>query len=291
MALHQIKFETLDAFLTFAQGAATCPESECISRTADNSWAGGTFADAVNMARVGWPEGRNKLASLRDSLTARRTYATLPAEVVDVAGAFPIPALAAAGDPACMVDLQPVEDRRRPIVRLMIQAAYSSIYKAAEVVNFGAALCTLIDGIEAANFRVEVVSSWLSRPGTGRRGVEYAQHVTLKRAEDAAEVDRLAYALTHPSYLRRLCFAVVERQPQLYDGYVNGGSYGAPFPPEAKGWIDDDQILISGLNAASPGSWSSPERALQLLEPIVRKALTEHGVNLPKLWGEDRARA
>lgn len=79
---------------------------------------------------------------------------------------------------------------------------------------------------------------------------------TVKRAEDALELEQLVFALAHPSTLRRLMFSVWEsdaahmsdvgqnygsvselNNPERFDVYIAGSKYGDPQ------WSNTDETI------------------------------------------------
>lgn len=182
------------------------------------------MAEAVNLARAGWPEGRAKmLAAL--SLAAA---ATAPRQAMktryDVAGEAPDVGRYLAGDPACMVNRARATDRRKPVIRVLASVGAPSMCETSHMINRGAAILAQVDAWEESGWSVELEliqeSHFLrSRDDSRPRSMPNAPmadyivnyHVMLKRAGEQLELDRVAFALIHPSMLRRLCFAIDER--------------------------------------------------------------------------------
>jgi hypothetical protein len=280
-------YETLGAFVADAQRkplneSKTSRETEAFYI----GWTGTkTFEDAIDMAQHGWPEGRKRL--MVAMAEARGAPRMTPDMVMDVAGVYPIAALAAAGDPCSMVDLQPVEERVRPIIRLAISRNGSSAYSADEFMNYGAAVLSYVEGLENAGFRCEIVSYSAT---TLRNDVREYTSVTLKRAEEHIEMDRMAFCLTHPAFLRRLGFAVSESTPGIWENL--GSGYGEPTNPDPGKDTDPDQIIIPGINIAEPGSkpLRSARAALETLGPMIEEQLKNRGVAPPPLvfGGEEK---
>lgn len=272
-------YETLGEFIAAAERAPLNSEKASRSTSSTSTeWTGtSSFEEAVKLARHGWPEGRRKLVSaLAQAQAAPRVS---PAMVMDVAGAYPVAALAAAGDPCSMVDLSPVEDRVRPIVRLVIQRGGSSAYSASEFTNYGAAVLSYVEGLEAAGFRCEIVASFAA----DLRELHHMLSVTVKRAEEPIEMDRMAYVLTHASFFRRIAFAVKESTPGVHEAL--GSSYGHSRSPEAGVETDPDQIIVPGVNMAPPGSAAlkSAKAALEMFGPMIEVQLQNKGLQPPPL--------
>jgi hypothetical protein len=236
------------------------------------------FEQAVDLVQKGWPEGRDKILSAVASAQTSMTFT--PALTMDVAGAYPIAALAAAGDPCSMVDLAPIEDRVRPVVRLVVQRGASSAYEASEFTNYGAAVLSYIEGLEAAGFRCEITVAFCSEYRHGTPGKQVTTFVA-KRAEESMEFDRMAFVLTHPAMFRRICFAVFESTPTLC-GWLDGNGYGYscnPLPED----FDHDQILVPGVNAVKPGSehLKTVKACLKHIGPMIERQLRQAGVEPP----------
>lgn len=273
-------YETLGEFLVAAQrepliGNASSREE---SGPFGEKWSGtSTFAEAIDLAVNGWAEGCKRLMT---AMAAAQSAPSLtPALVMDVAGAYPIAALAAAGDPCSMVDLQPVEDRVRPIVRLVVQRGGSAAYDPEEFMNYGAAVLSYIEGLEAASFRVEIEVAFAANIPP----VDHYLSVIVKRAEEPLEIDRLAYVLTHPAFFRRIGFAVKESTPGIAE-HLHAQAYGfsrSPRPEE----VDPRQIILPGVNMVSPGSkvLKTPAAALKHLAPMIEAQLKNAGMAPPPL--------
>ena len=100
--------------------------------------------------------------------------------------------------------------------------------------------------------------------------------IPLKRAGEMLDLDRCAFAFSHPSMLRRFVFAIWEGQTQevrdLF-GYKQGGGYGTPTELS-----DEDQArsdlyyptIKSGFNELSDGQ----NEAIRIL--------TEFGIGFEK---------
>ena len=274
------KYETLGAFIADAKRTPlnSGPESREEGGAFGEEWSGcRTFEEAVNLASNGWHEGRKMLMTAMAAAQSAPAFTQTLA--MDVAGAYPIPALAAAGDPCSMVDLQPVEDRVRPIVRLVIQRGGSSAYSAKEFMNYGAAVLSYVEGLEAAGFRCEIEVSFAANIPP----VDHYLSVIVKRAEEPMELDRMAFVLTHPAFFRRIAFAVKESTPGIAE-HLNGQCYGfsrSPRPEE----LDPNQIIVPGVNMVKPGAdeLKTPAAALKHLAPMIEAQLANAGMAPPAL--------
>lgn len=278
---HVYTFESLGEFLT----AVDVPKPHNVASDTAWShyytdWCGGTREEAFDKARNGWAEGR---ANMVEAMAKARPAVSLPpAFTMDVAGAYPDPAAAAAGAPDCMVSFDPVEARHKPIVRIAVNVWASSAYEPHEFTNYGAAVLSYVDAIEGAGFRIELTMLCHCKMDSGRNnGHTYSGRVILKRAEEPVDIDRLTYCLTHPSMLRRLWFTHMQVAPEAA-GFMPGCGY--PRNPNP-GDLDPGQLVTPGINAIKPGhaALKSPKAAAVYVSGMMADVLSEAGVDMPKL--------
>ena len=246
--------------------------------TNETTFCGATRADAFDMARMGWPEGRRNMVEAMAQ--ARPTIALAPAFMMDVAGAYPIAALAAAGDPCSMVMPDPIETSPRPIVRLAVNVWASCAYTSAQFTSYGAAVLSYIDAIEASGARVEL--NMLCHCAVGDETKDsYTTLVPIKRAEEPVEIDRLTYCFTHVSMLRRLFFSHM----QIAEG-VAGKMPGCGYPRNPdEGDVEAGIIIVPGINTIhyNDKALKSPAACAAYLSDIMAKVLTQVGIELPEL--------
>ena len=276
--LRKFTFESLEAFIAEASKPANPEYGEgAAHRIGDKEWSGAaSFEEATKMAREGWPEGRKLMVDAMAS--AAPITAKVADYAMDVAGAYPIAALAAAGDPMCMVDMAPVADRVRPIIRLAINRCASAAYSSKEFTNFGAAVASYVDALEGSGYRVEIDAAMVAMDGNGR---PYYCGVIIKQAHEPMEIDRMAFCLTNPAFLRRLHFAVAQNRA---DDHGSMSYCGSPLNIDPS-HVDHGVLVVPGINVFSPGSKAlkSPTAAALAMEPIIRDVLSQAGVAPPAL--------
>lgn len=271
-------YDSLGAFLWKASqpSLSTAESSKREGRDEEEFSGTRNFAAAMDLVTNGWPEGRAKLMT---AIAAAQTTTTFtPSLVMDVAGAYPIAALAAAGDPCSMVDLAPVEDRVRPIVRLLVQRAGSAAYSVEEFTNYGAAIMSYTEGLEAAGFRCEVTVCFASDFHSD--GDQFTT-VVVKRAEEPIEIDRMAFVMVHPAFFRRIAFAAYEATEGL-SNILSRNAYGYSRNPRADE-AERGQIIVPGVNFVNPGSQhlATPAAVLKHIAPMIEQQFREAGVEPP----------
>jgi len=155
-------------------------------------------------------------------------------------GAFPcIPAYAAGVPEDMFVPLDDGAANSKPIVRIAVNVVCSAWVDPQDIINRGAAVVALIDKIQSEGRRVELIAFCHI---AGRRNDRLIMAVTVKRPEEPIDMDRVAFALAHPSMLRRCFFRVVEF---LYPHHLGGYGKCAHY---------DDVLKGSDLNLKAIGT-------------------------------------
>ena len=271
-------FDTIDALLNEAllptpwKGGE---ESRHSRKDSDLEWYGNaTFGNAVNMARTGWSDGLKSLQKNIESLAVNQSLAKSPAFYYDIAGAYPVPALAAAGIPENMVSFAPVSERARPIVRLVVALSVSCFFNARDFQNYGAGLVSIIDALESNDCRVE-----LTIATSGQREKETSLFsVTVKEAQDSLDLDRIAFCLSHIAFYRRIFFGIYERI--LPEAWSDG--YGRP-RNITKADIDSGVVIIPSAQTIGGDNLKTPESAFKALLPAVSALLADHDAAIPEI--------
>jgi hypothetical protein len=217
MIAHSISFENWEALLDYvASRPADCQgESRCSLDSGDDALrfrGTATMAEAVHLARYGWPEGRERMAAMRariNSVVAQKAHR--PQAVYSVAGESVDIGRYLSGEPECMVEWQQEEATARgKIIRLALNASTSQAIRKDDLFLRGAAACALVDALENAGFSVEVSLAWCSSSINTNNKVQI--FTVVKRAGEASEIDKLAFVLAHASTQRRFLFGVLENQ-------------------------------------------------------------------------------
>jgi hypothetical protein len=239
------RVDTFDSFAEFLEriekAPVVWPTQEAISNSSSPvgfpNWHGSaSLADAIEIARKGWPEGRAALVRELDAARFIQLGAIVKAETLDVAGSYPLVPAAIAGDPLNMFTIGLEHAKTRPIFRFIVNMSLNAMQSATVTLNRGAAILSWIDKLENEGARVEIV---LADTGHARRSktgvVFYSWAFTAKRADEPLELDRMAFCLSHNSVQRRLSFALHEKHADLKNFYSTVGGYGTAsdkFPPD-----------------------------------------------------------
>jgi hypothetical protein len=199
-----------------------------------------TFDEAIRLARYGWPEGRERLVAGM-ATAATMLPAIAPARYLDVGGAYPIVPLACAGDPMNMINLGDTNAAARPIVRIIANCGRLMNVPTSYIENWGIALLSHIDRLEQTGFSVELTLANKSESSRAS-STTYSCRVIAKRAGEPLELDRLAFMLAHPAYLRRLNFVLRTHFDDLRYSFGDGMGHTTSIP---RSEIERGQIYIA----------------------------------------------
>lgn len=169
-----------------------------------------TFKQAVALATKGWPEGRERLESLRAELesTVRRAVEAKSATLAwDVVGDFIDVGRVLEGEPESCGSYADDEDgtAKTKVIRIVANVSALGLVEGPQIFSVGAAIYAAIDLIESLGSRVEL---WLASGSQKCGGDRLNVLVKVKDAAQPFEGDRLAFYLCHPAGLRRLFFSV-----------------------------------------------------------------------------------
>lgn len=236
-----------------------------------------SWEESIDLFENGWQKGLEQMSDAV-AVTATAVSGQSQAILMDVAGAYPVPPLAAAGDPFSMVSFNPWERTFSPIVKIQYEIGANWQYKAEQFTSYGAAMMTIINQLELANFRVELVLNWTSSAGSKTRTFS----ITLKKTHEEFDLDLMGYTMTHPSFFRRQMFALMESYKETESEFKWG--YGYP-DTIRKSHVPEDVIYLQGPQQFSRIGPELQDGAscLKALLPIVQERLLDKNAKMPPL--------
>jgi hypothetical protein len=161
--------------------------------------------------------------------------------------------------------------RPKPIVRIGFETVVSAGEQVDSIMRRGAAIGALIDALESHNIRCEVtaVARDCKCYAMGDETAGYVLFETIiKAAEAPLDLDRLAFAVAHPSMLRRITFAVLETLPANIRKHIGvPGPYGSVIESDAPGY----DVFVRSKTLAT---WT-PATALALVNATLDKFSNE----------------
>ncbi len=259
MSKQQItEFATVGDFITFTRDTPPLDPARNWSR--DDSHATRnfstvkTFQDAVDLASKGWPEGLDKLTKKLDLCLGkgRSRY-----RMNDVAGDYPDIGRFLGGVPDSMSRRVINEGLKRPIIDIILNVSFAGNINPKSIINYGAALTSVMDELENAGFRVGVKICMVAE-----NDKQTGFLITIKTPSEALELDRMVYFMAHPSFLRALGVSFLERT-------VPGIGHGYGYPKDLEG---EDDSLYFGKPSNLNSDCSSLERARDYVKGIIRTA-------------------
>ena len=257
----QLYFEDLSEFWKYSlQDSQARTKS---SRDDDKlQWSGGlTWEQAKQMAVSGWREGMQEIDRYRAKIVPIVTEKVLrPKQIYSVAGYNVDVGSFMANEPECFLSRE-YEERNYPgqIYKIVASISFSWDIKPETIIQRGAMICALIDAIEFAGHRAEVICNWAVSAGSydnDRQGKNKERgwlevSVTVKKVSQPLEMSDLAFCLAHPAMLRRIMFSVAELEGWSYFA----SAYGCPAEASDKGDIYIREIYSGTVSDEKAIKW------------------------------------
>lgn len=250
-------FDSVGEFIEYVTDTNKKPRAglHCDS---NNPERGGKFfwseslTDAARLATAGWPEGAQKVAKHRDALAgfiAAAAAAKSSRWDWDVTGHFVDVGRYLSGEPETFgAEFNDGDSVQGKVVSIRFNSCISGSVSVETICARGVAVLVAVDLLESLGIRCEIVvgsasvQSYPGACGNDRSISKLEWNVVVKRAGEPVDLDRLAFAVAHPSFQRRLFFRADE-----LGGYSPSGSKPAPFSDYGKrpGTIEVDEVLTS----------------------------------------------
>lgn len=170
-------------------------------------FSGGTFVDAKRLAAMGWPEGARRASAVSNRI-ADRVIASRNADnqepVIgqDVCGAAYDPGAYASGVPECWSTLEPAVEKRA--IRIVVNAMASGSVSNESIVDRGVAVAGLVLALQSRGYVVTVDVCQVLTPDKCKEVESTIVRVIDGASGSPLDVDRLVYAIAHPTVLRVL---------------------------------------------------------------------------------------
>lgn len=174
--------------------------------------SGFTYSQSVELAKHGWPEGREKIRQMSALISARIANREHRQQInFDVCGDTIDIGRAIMGIPESFMVWEETEADRSgsKIVKIVVSGSVSAAIPSDVIEARGAAVCALVECLEIAGFRCEVLLSQ-GFSGESFRIGNCEATVIIKESTAPIQFDQLAFALVHPGSLRRIAFKWLE---------------------------------------------------------------------------------
>lgn len=240
-----------------------------------------SLSEAIDLCRSGWDEGIVKVNNLVDKIKYKLNHLlkdfspirSYTGSMVDI-DAF------IHGEPENMLEWE-IGVRDKPTITIHYNISTSASVSMNTMVAKGAATLAMIDILEALGTRVYLKIGETCRGSyVGSTQFFTATFITAKEANEPLNINLLAFALAHPSMLRRLHFKLQETYPEklarlggVLDGYgmpVNFSDVPAPYDFG----LQSDIYIPAAIG--NQGQWANADTAASW----VLKNLGQQGIEL-----------
>lgn len=219
------RFDNLIDLLDEAKKVTTKYAASRVETESRTDWSGTrSFDEAAEIAVRGWDRGVDMIPE-SDIEIPTATGTSRFENRYEVAGDMIDMDRFMSGHPETFIESNLVKDGTgSAIKKIYVDISYSSGIRTRNIKNLGLSVMAGVDAIESAGFRTEIIlfATVGSLTGSARSSVA----VTVKNADEAFNREKLVFCLAHPSFFRRLIFAIMERIGEEFSDY--GKKFGVP---------------------------------------------------------------
>lgn len=256
----QIIFDDLHEFWIYAFQESNAHQKS--SRDNISEWNGGvSWIEAKQLAINGWEEGLKEIKKYHSLIIPKITNKILISNKIhSVAGYNVDVGRYLSNDPECFVSREiRVNNSPGKVFTLVCSISFSSNIQPKIIIQRGAIICALIDAIEYAGHRVEVI---FNASMSYRNSSEHLEgklknngwleiSTTVKKADQHLTMIELAFCLAHPAMLRRIVFSVAE-----LEGWSDfSRNYGYPAQATEKGDLYIQEIFSGEVSNNKAIDW------------------------------------
>ncbi len=256
-----LTFDNLHEFWKFSMRDSQAYERASRETGRDrNAWAGGaTWAEAEQLAIRGWREGLEEVEKYRAQMAPFITDKILrPLQVHAIAGYNVDVGAFLSNDPECFIS-RVYEERNYPgkIFKIVCSISFSAAIKPETIIQRGAMICALVDAVEFAGHRAEVICNFAAatndryRDGKRKDQGWFEVDVRVKPTDQPVELSSLAFCLAHPAMLRRMVFSAAE----LVGWSDFASNYGYPAEATDKGDIYIQEVFSGTVEDKKAIAW------------------------------------
>ncbi|HSW74453.1 MAG TPA: hypothetical protein VLG16_01140 [Candidatus Saccharimonadales bacterium] len=171
-----------------------------------------SLSEAVRLAREGWPEGVERLNNAPE-INVDVDYTTQPQPFFDLSGEEVDVGRYLTGEPENMIAYQMAEQPRDHIIELIVQGNQPAETTKEQIIGRGAVILAAAQAMQSRGFSIGITYATASRgPQWYDESLFRSEYyLPLQEIGQVTDVDTLAFALLHPSMLRRLMFGAYEQ--------------------------------------------------------------------------------
>lgn len=240
-----------DGFSDLGDNALRLRSPRGESETGSASWNGGTTGveSARDLLVNGWDKPTAEIARITERV--REQVGEVVTPIIQfyngAVGTRLDVGLWTAGDPNCFYTFFEEEGRRNErFVRILVDNAFSSGVQADDIVTRGASVIALCDALNLQGYSTEVWCAVSVGDSMNSGSDKFYTVVPVQTAGQPWDVRSAIFPLSHPSFLRRLHFGVVEGSgANAVKKFGSGNCYGYPCGVKAGDTLD---TLVGGAD-------------------------------------------
>ncbi len=276
------KYHEFDSWTSFVDHCALTPTDLATNRdsrdTGKEGWTGtDTYNDAVNLARNGWTKGVEEAKKISGEIEAKLySLVQYPTVNYDVTGELLDVGRFCSGEPEHwgFWEYNLVEGPGTKHVYIVVNAVASCNVDAKVMMKRGSAVAALINLLELAGHRCKVDVLCAIRGSS----FHYEIRTNVKAYDEPLDLDRVTYAVAHPSILRRHVFSAMEVLPDQSEREKLGVSYSYGHPTETRGEKGD--VYFPAMSSGDY-RWESTESACQWVnEELIRLGIIKNNLEV-----------
>jgi len=281
--VHVRELDGMGELISYAQSIQDDPDyrRDCASYKGDYDFTGThSLKEAIHIATYGWERGRDRLEKHMSTIDTAELIGTsiLPRAVFSEAGEEPDISRYLANEPDNMIDYEWPPRPNGKLIELIVGVSQSAGVSSESIMRRGAVIAAVVKRLQTNGYSVGLTAAEASVSDLYEsQKVEY--YVPIMRPGADLDIDALVFATAHPSFLRRLLFAVSEQEPQHIRtemGFYIDGGYGRPSDLEFVPPAEHKRVIIE--HGAAMGH--AQNMAQRLLDGVLHVAKTGERVRI-----------
>lgn len=265
------KFDNINDLIYYIENVKPNSRMTSSKKSPSSGWDNNCdFEKSMYYLKNGWQEGA-------DILYKNIEFANLINKIdktnyinYDVCGMYPFIPAAIAGNPENMIDNSYSTFSNNRIVKFVINSAYSTGINSQIIIDRGTAILSVIDLLESNNtgVEIEIVFSASNRFDCSKLNII----INLKKSNEFLDLSKLAFAICHPAFTRRIFFASMERvlqEKKDIDKYYR--NYGYPVTFDLTN--EPNIVYFDKINMNDLDLYENLEKTIKTINNMVKKSL------------------
>ncbi len=260
MVNKELYFDDLEKFWNYAMRDSSSRHKD--SRNVACDWNGKiSWEETKKMARKGWVDGMKEIQKYTACIEPQICQQVMRPNPINAINGYSVDVGAYLSNiPECFHNREMVIQKSPgKIIKIVCSISASCAIKPEIIIQKGALVCALIDAIEYAGYRAEVIcnestsygSDAASRRGECKTNGWMEISVVVKKANQSLDMCDLAFCLAHPAMLRRIMFSVME-----LNGWADFAiAYGYPAEATNKGDLYIREIFSETVSNSEAIAW------------------------------------